>query len=93
LAVLILGATNLTETKTETKTRFFGLITKTNEKIIDKKAELSEKLLNCAPVELLTALMRIMLSNNHASDFFYLITFLTEMQTEKSLMRMTKATR
>jgi hypothetical protein len=78
LAVLILGAKGLTEEKK----RFFGLI-KTK---VDKKAELSDKISNNIGATEYASLFVALLTKMQVSDFFGIITFLTE-------ITLTKATR
>lgn len=94
VAIMILGAKNLVETKKEIvrrkKKRFFGLITTVQqvetEVTIDRKAELSNKLLeDLAPRELHNLAARL-LQKMQVADFFGLTTFLTEI----NLLRQTR---
>jgi hypothetical protein len=83
-AILILGARHLKETvKTQEKRekrRFFGIF-KTYEEvevetIVDRKAELVERLLNDIPPKELHALVALLLRKMQVADFFALTTFL-----------------
>ncbi len=83
-AILILGARHLKETvktvEKREKQRFFGLYKTYEEveveKVIDRKAELVEKLLmDISPKELHT-LVALLLRKMQVSDFFALTTFL-----------------
>lgn len=81
-ATLILGAKHLNEEiiEVETKRSLFGLIRRKKEvkKIIDRKAELAEKImLNVSPRELLTLIIR-RLNNMEVGDFFAITTSLSE---------------
>lgn len=76
LAILILGARGLTETKMTTKKNLFGLLSSTSTETIDLKEELAQHLLlHLSPAEmfrLLTELIRDL----QLADFFGITTFL-----------------
>ena len=83
-AILILGARHHKETvKTQEKRekrRFFGIF-KTYEEVevetvVDRKAELVERLLNDIPPKELHALVALLLRKMQVADFFALTTFL-----------------
>lgn len=93
-AILILGAKGLTETvkvrQTVKKHRLWGLIRWTEdvetEKVIDRKAELAERLLEDLSPRSLNLLVAQLLQKMELGDFFGLTTFLIEV----NLMRPTK---
>ena len=76
LAILILGARGLTETKTTTKKNLFGLFSSTSTETIDLKEELAQHLLlhlsSAEMFRLLTELIRDL----QLADFFGITTFL-----------------
>lgn len=94
IAILLLGAKHLTEEKQTTRTkqiRLLGGLIKWNKEIkeietIDRKAELSKKLLEDLTPRDLQALASQLLSRMQIADFFALTTFLTEV----NLLRQTK---
>ncbi len=70
VAILILGAKGLKETRTITEKRLFGLVTKTQEIEVDKKAELANSLLeDLEPRELQGMLVKL-LNTLQIGDFF-----------------------
>ncbi|MDR0659093.1 MAG: hypothetical protein LBG18_09235 [Mediterranea sp.] len=86
IAILILGAKGLKETRTVVKERFFGLIKKEYVIIIDHKANLSKKLLEgLQPRELHETLARL-LNTLQIGDFFGLTASLIEI----NLLRQTR---
>lgn len=78
VAVLVLGEANLEETRVTKKRRFFGLITETKTEIIDRKKELSKKLLRTLSPSKLNQLVIQILSGMEIADFFGLTTSLIE---------------
>lgn len=94
VAIMILGAKNLVETKKETltlkKKRYFGLFTTKQEVetevVIDRKTELSKKLLEDLEPRELHNLAAMLLQKMQVADFFGLTTFLTEI----NLLRQTR---
>lgn len=86
VAILILGAKNLSTTKTVEKKRLFGLITERKEITIDNKAQLAKKLLeDVSPRELHNLTIRL-LKTLQIADFFALTTSLIEV----NLLRQTR---
>ncbi len=86
VAILILGAKGLTETRTIVKKRCFGLKREECELIIDHKLILSKKLLeNISPRELHNLMVRL-LQFMQLGDFFGLTTSLIEI----NLLRKTR---
>lgn len=94
VAIMILGAKGLVETRKEVvkmkKKRFFGLMTTVQqvetEVTIDRKAELSKKLLKDLEPRELHNLAARLLQKMQVADFFGLTTFLTEI----NLLRQTR---
>jgi hypothetical protein len=78
IAILILGAKNITETKKVAKKRLFGLVREEKEVAIDNKAILSKKLLEDVPPNGLHELMAKLLKSMQLSDFFGLTASLIE---------------
>ncbi len=94
VAILILGAKGLTETRKVARTverrRFFGLIKDTEhmegEEVVDHKAALAKSLLeDMTPKELHNLAARL-LQRSQVADFFGLTTFLSEI----NLLRQTR---
>ncbi len=83
LAILILGANGITEKKTITKKRFFGLIEEETEIEIDKQKELSELLLRHKSPKELNELTAHILAGMEIGDFFGLTTSLIEINLIK----------
>lgn len=76
VATMMLGALGLTETKTVTKSHFFGLWKTKDEIVVDKKAELSKILLErVGPKDLFNLSVRLF-SLMEIDDFFALTAFL-----------------
>lgn len=96
LAILILGANNLEEQIAECKIRqkkiCFGLITKTEEyqetKVVDRKAELSKKILMHMSPQKINELLNTLLGGMQIAFFFATTTSLIEV----NLLRRTKKT-
>ncbi len=77
-AILILGARGLTEKRTVTETRFFGLWRRKKELTVNLKEELAEKLLlHCRP-SVLASVIAGRLKEMEIADFFGITTFLNE---------------
>lgn len=88
LAILILGAKGLTGTRRCEKKCLFGLVSRVKEETVDRKAELSRKILTeCTPSELYKMLVQI-LKRMEITDFFALTVSLTAV----NLLRRTKET-
>jgi hypothetical protein len=88
LAILILGARGLTESKTEVKKSFFGLIKEEKQVEIDQKAVLAGEILKeLSPKELNETLNRLLASMELA--FFFAT---TASLIEVNLLRKTKET-
>jgi len=92
VAVLILGAKNIKQTKTVVKRRFFGLITETTEVTIDKQAELAHTILNELSPRELYELTTQLLTKMEIADFFALTTSLTEINLMKPTREVVKTT-
>jgi hypothetical protein len=96
VAILILGAKRLKETKITVRTavrrRFFGLIRETENveerTVVDNKAALSEKVLNELTPQEINSLLSKMLSKMETAFFFGTIIFLIDV----NLTRATKTT-
>jgi hypothetical protein len=86
IAILILGAKRLTETREVVKKRFFGLIREKEEITVDNKAILARKLLENMDARELHELMAKLLRSMKLSDFFGLTTSLIEI----NLLRKTR---
>lgn len=93
-AIMILGASNLTETVQKptiiTRRALWGLIklnhTYVRDVVIDKKKQLAQEIIETLSPSELHALVTRLLSNMELGDFFAVTTFLTEV----NLMRPTK---
>lgn len=93
-AIMILGARNLTEVKKvrekQEKRYLFGLIRRSKEveveRVIDKKAELSQELLETYSPRALNMIVGALLHKMELGDFFAITTFLIEI----NLLRPTK---
>jgi hypothetical protein len=91
LAVLILGAKNLTEKKTVVKTKLFGLIKEKEEVEIDKKTELAKRILfDLQPIDIGNAISGI-LQGMQLAFFFGIITSLIEINLLKPTKNVTTA--
>lgn len=90
-AILVLGKKNLTAEITETivEKKYFGLLTKERQvkKIVDRKAELSEFLLNNYDPEHLNNLIVEIFKHMKLDFFFSITTFLSEI----NLLKKTKS--
>jgi len=86
IAILILGAKNLTETKKITKYRFFGHIKYEVNITVDNKAILAQKILEDLEPKELHRLMASLLNTMQLSDFFGLTASLIEI----NLLRKTR---
>ncbi|MDR0864957.1 MAG: hypothetical protein LBO74_08500 [Candidatus Symbiothrix sp.] len=78
IAILILGAKNITETKKVVTKRLFGLVSDENEVTIDNKAILAKKLLENVEPRDLHEIMARLLKTMQLSDFFGLTVSLIE---------------
>ena len=76
LAILILGARGLTETKTTTKKKLFGLVSSTSTETIDLKEELAQHLLLHLPPAEMFCLLTELIRDLQLADFFGITTFL-----------------
>jgi hypothetical protein len=88
IAILILGAKRLKETKTTVKKRLFGLIQSTEETTVDNRAALSEKILSELSPKELNSLLTNLLLKMETAFFFGTIIFLIDV----NLTRPTKTT-
>ncbi|MDR3246074.1 MAG: hypothetical protein LBT50_06530 [Prevotellaceae bacterium] len=88
VAILILGAKRLKETKPVVKKRLFGLVKKTSETVVDNKAELAEKILNELSPREVNSLLTNLLGRMETAFFFGTIIFLLDV----NLTRATKTT-
>lgn len=86
LAVLILGAKGLKETREVIEPKLFGLWSKKNIVVIDKQAELADILLKELSPRNLNSLFIELLKSMEIADFFGLITSLLEV----NLLRQTR---
>lgn len=86
LAVLILGAKGLKETREVIEPKLFGLWSKKKTVVIDKQAELADILLKELSPRSLNSLMVELLTSMEIADFFGLITSLLEV----NLLRQTR---
>ena len=93
-AIMLLGARHLTETVKESQTvrksHLWGLFSTSGtvevERVIDRKAELAQELLETLPPRDLNSLIVKLLEAMQLADFFGLTTFLTEV----NMLRQTK---
>lgn len=93
-AIMLLGARHLTETvkeaQTVKKSHLWGLFSTSEtveiERVIDRKAELAQELLETLPPRDLNSLIVKLLEAMQLADFFGLTTFLTEV----NMLRQTK---
>lgn len=86
LAVLILGAKGLKETREVIEPKLFGLWSKKKTVVIDKQAELADILLKELSPRSLNSLLVELLTSMEIADFFGLITSLLEV----NLLRQTR---
>lgn len=86
LAVLILGAKGLKETREVIEPKLFGLWSKKKTVVIDKQAELADILLKELSPRNLNSLLVELLTSMEIADFFGLITSLLEV----NLLRQTR---
>lgn len=86
LAVLILGAKGLKETREVIEPKLFGLWSKKKTVVIDKQAELADVLLKELSPRSLNSLLVELLTSMEIADFFGLITSLLEV----NLLRQTR---
>ena len=86
LAVLILGAKGLKETREVIEPKLFGLWSKKKTVVIDKQAELADILLKELSPRSLNSLLVELLTSIEIADFFGLITSLLEV----NLLRQTR---
>lgn len=86
IAVLILGAKGLNETKEVIEPKFFGLWKKKKTVVIDRQAELADILLKELSPMNLNSLLIELISSMEIADFFGLITSLLEV----NLLRQTR---
>lgn len=75
-AIMILGATNLTEKKTIYKTKLWGLIKYEEEQIVNRKEELTNDLLLYKTPKQLYSICADLFSSMEFGDFFGLTAFL-----------------
>jgi hypothetical protein len=84
VAILILGAKRLKETKITVKKRFCGLVKERKEVAVDSKAILSEKILNELSPQQINTLLSGMLAKMETAFFFGTIIFLTDINLTKA---------
>lgn len=83
LAILILGAKGITEKREIVKKRFFGLIKEKKTETIDKKKELSKKILEDMTPQQVSELFNTLLSNTQIAFFLGITTSLIEVNLLK----------
>ena len=76
LATMILGAKGLTEEVEVEERRLFGLIRRTKKKVVDRKAELSKRLLEELSPSQLNRAIPMLFKGFELGDFFGTTTFL-----------------